>query len=225
MAQKGGAAQVTTDHEFIKEWVEARGGCPAAVKRTSRGGSPGIIRIDYPGFSGQKTLEAISWDEFFQKFDEHELAFLYQEQTADGQPSRFSKIVGRETAQARQKGEKRARRSAGGARGRQARASSGRTAGRTQRAAAKKTTGGKKAAGAKGRTRAAAARRGAAARGGAKTAARGASARKAGSTRKASSGRASTTRRAASGRSASRTRQPSKARKPQGRGARKPRSR
>ena len=65
--------------------MEARGGHPARVKRT------GILRIDYPGYSGAKTLERIDWDEWFDAFDKNKLAFLYQ----DKRNSRFSKLVER----------------------------------------------------------------------------------------------------------------------------------
>ena len=88
-------AQVTTDHEEIRRWVEARGGHPAEVKGTQRRGSA-LLRIDYPGFSGEDTLEPIEWDEFFEIFDENNLAFLYQEKTADGGQSRFSKFINRD---------------------------------------------------------------------------------------------------------------------------------
>jgi len=40
-------------------------------------------------------LEKVSWDEFFEKFDQSNLEFLYQEKTADGQTSRFNKFVRR----------------------------------------------------------------------------------------------------------------------------------
>jgi hypothetical protein len=88
-------AQVTTDHEEIRRWVEARGGQPAQVKGTQRRGSA-LLRIDYPGFSGEDTLEPIEWDEFFEIFDENNLAFLYQEKTADGGQSRFTKFINRD---------------------------------------------------------------------------------------------------------------------------------
>lgn len=87
-------AMTTTNHEEIKRWVEERGGRPAIVKRTEKGGSA-LLRIDYPGFSGEDTLEEISWGEFFAIFDENNLAFLYQERTEDGGLSRFSKFVDR----------------------------------------------------------------------------------------------------------------------------------
>lgn len=89
-------SKTTTNHEEIQKWVEERGGRPAIVKRTEKGGSA-LLRIDYPGYSGEDTLEEIEWDEFFEIFDENKLAFLYQEETADGGQSRFSKFVERST--------------------------------------------------------------------------------------------------------------------------------
>jgi len=89
-------SHVTIDHDTIRKWVEQRGGHPATVKSTGDQDEPGILRIDFPGYSGKETLEEISWEEFFQKFDEENLAFLYQEQTAGGDVSRFSKFIDRE---------------------------------------------------------------------------------------------------------------------------------
>jgi hemerythrin superfamily protein len=91
-------ANTTTDHEEIRSWVEARGGCPARVKRTGGDGDPGILRIDFPGFSGQQSLESIAWDEFFEWFDKNQLAFIYQDRTSNGKQSRFNKLVSRENA-------------------------------------------------------------------------------------------------------------------------------
>jgi anaerobic selenocysteine-containing dehydrogenase len=62
-------------------------------------GDTGMIRIDFPGYSGEGKLQEITWDEFFEKFDENGLALVYQEQTADGQQSNFNKLVSRQTAE------------------------------------------------------------------------------------------------------------------------------
>ena len=72
----------------------------------------GIIRIEFPNAPNAKddNLEEITWDEFFEKFDESNLALLYQEETASGQRSNFNKLVGRETAEAREHGESHATR-------------------------------------------------------------------------------------------------------------------
>ncbi len=88
-------AKTTTDHETIRRWAEERQGTPSTVTRTAREGEPGILRIDFPGFSGQGTLSAIPWEEWFRKFDEMNLAFLYQERAANGKMSRFFKLVRR----------------------------------------------------------------------------------------------------------------------------------
>ena len=93
-------SQTTTDHKKIQQWVAERGGHPARVIGTEKRNSPGVLRIDYPGFSGEERLETITWDEFFDGFEKNKLAFLYQERTADGKMSRFSKLIERDTAKA-----------------------------------------------------------------------------------------------------------------------------
>ena len=60
-----GESQTTTDHDTIRQWVEARGGRPAAVKGTGSDGDPGILRIDYPGRCDDESLEEISGEVFF----------------------------------------------------------------------------------------------------------------------------------------------------------------
>ena len=90
-------AMTTTNHNEIKQWVEERGGGPARVKGTETDDSVGLLRIDYPGFTGEDTLEPITWKEFFKAFDENKLAFLYQEETKDGKESRFSKLIDRDS--------------------------------------------------------------------------------------------------------------------------------
>lgn len=89
------SAKTTTDHDVIRKWAEERDGVPSTVKGTAPPGDEGVLRIDFPGGS-EDAFEHIEWDEFFDKFDEKKLAFLYQEQTEDGSTSRFCKFVARE---------------------------------------------------------------------------------------------------------------------------------
>ncbi len=91
-------SKTTTDHKAIQEWAEARGGKPSTVKSTEKDGEAGVLRIDFPGYSGAGSLEEITWEEFFQKFDEKKLAFLYQEHTSSGEESRFFKLVSRDSS-------------------------------------------------------------------------------------------------------------------------------
>jgi len=91
-------SKVTTDHDEIREWVEERGGFPAHVKSTGGKQDLGVLRIDFPGYSGKDSLERIDWERWFDAFDENGLAFLHQDQTAEGKESRFNKLVSRERA-------------------------------------------------------------------------------------------------------------------------------
>jgi len=65
------------------------------VKGTEGGESAGVLRIDFPGGAGEESLEHVSWDEWFAKFESSDLAFLYQAQKADGEDSTFFKLVSR----------------------------------------------------------------------------------------------------------------------------------
>jgi hypothetical protein len=86
----------TTDHDEIRSWVEEHGGKPASVRGTENGDEAGVLRIDFPGGAGESELEPISWDDWFQKFDENKLAFLYQQEKASGEDSTFFKLVSRD---------------------------------------------------------------------------------------------------------------------------------
>jgi hypothetical protein len=94
-------SKTTTDHDEIRRWAEERGGKPATVEDTKRSGEKaGLLRIDFPGGAGNPPLKPISWDAFFKKFDESDLAMVYQEEKADGETSTFCKFVNRENAHA-----------------------------------------------------------------------------------------------------------------------------
>ncbi len=89
-------SRTTTDHETIRKWTEERGGHPAAVKGTRQDDETGVIRIDFPGYSGAGSLEEITWDEFFDKFDDSDLEFVYEEETSKGEKSNFNKLAKRD---------------------------------------------------------------------------------------------------------------------------------
>ena len=86
-----GKTKVTTNHEEIRAWAEKRDGRPVRVQGTD------ILRIDFPGYKGEETLEPVSWEDFLRIAAENNLAFVYQERTAGGRISRFNKLVDRET--------------------------------------------------------------------------------------------------------------------------------
>jgi hypothetical protein len=88
------SSNTTTDHNTIKKWVEERDGKPAKVKDTGSKKDAGVLRINFPG-GAEESLEDISWDEFFEKFEKEKLAFLYQDKKSDGETSTFNKLVNR----------------------------------------------------------------------------------------------------------------------------------
>lgn len=89
------SSKTTTDHDEIRTWVESRGGKPVTVRGTGDKDEPGVLRFDFPGGAGGDRLEEISWEEWFEKFDDSDLALLYQDHKADGSESTFFKLVKR----------------------------------------------------------------------------------------------------------------------------------
>lgn len=83
-------AKTTIDHQTIKRWVEERDGRPSKIDTSGDGG---ILRIDFG--EPEEGLTEIGWDEFFEIFEESELAFLHQDKMEDGKTSRFNKFVSR----------------------------------------------------------------------------------------------------------------------------------
>jgi len=83
----------TTDHAFIRRWIEERGGRPTKVKGTEGDDGEGILRVDFA--EPDEKLQEISWEEFFTTFEDRKLAFLHQDEPASGQTSRFFKFVRR----------------------------------------------------------------------------------------------------------------------------------
>jgi hypothetical protein len=132
------AAHALTNHDEIRTWAEQRDAQPACVKGTGNRGDTGMIRLDFPGFSGNGTLQPISWDAWFASFDENNLALLVQDRTARGQRSNFNKLVARRTAAGKQ-GSRRGDRRSGAATG--GRSTGGRATrrGSTRKAGARKT--------------------------------------------------------------------------------------
>jgi hypothetical protein len=120
-------SKATIDPQTIRRWAEKHGGHPAKVKGTGKGNQPPILRIDFPGYSGEGKLEEIAWNDFSRWFESQELALLYRDR------DRFNKIVSRETvSDLLEEGPRRRRATAAGGRSArsrtQARATTGRAA-------------------------------------------------------------------------------------------------
>lgn len=83
--------KVTTDHDEIRHWVEEHDGRPAAIADAKPESTKGAVKIFFPDQHLQDPLEEISWDEFFDHFEEEDLAFMYK----DDEDSRFFRLIER----------------------------------------------------------------------------------------------------------------------------------
>ncbi|MDP9309563.1 MAG: hypothetical protein M3R24_01480 [Chloroflexota bacterium] len=90
-ADRDGQSLATRSHEVIRRWAEERDARPATVPATGPEDRAGVLRFNFPGYGGQ-SLEEISWEEWFQPFDERQLVFLYQEQKSDASQSNFFRL-------------------------------------------------------------------------------------------------------------------------------------
>lgn len=88
-------SKTTTDHDAIRQWVEEHDGKPASVRGTEDANDAGVLRIDFPGGAGEDQLEHVEWETWFEKFEDQQLAFLYQEEKASGEDSTFFRLVKR----------------------------------------------------------------------------------------------------------------------------------
>ncbi|HLI08033.1 MAG TPA: hypothetical protein VKV40_15805 [Ktedonobacteraceae bacterium] len=83
-----GQTLATQNPEVIKHWAEERGGTPATVPGTEHDNHLGVLRINFPGYGGQK-LQPVSWDKWMQTFKDRNLVFLFQERMRNGHQSNF----------------------------------------------------------------------------------------------------------------------------------------
>ena len=80
-------ALATKDHNLIRRWAERHTAEPATGERTPSGpatlhvidGGAGI-RFNFPGFS---RFRPISWEEWFENFDRHQLTFVFEQEVVD----------------------------------------------------------------------------------------------------------------------------------------------
>jgi hypothetical protein len=74
----------TTDHQQIRQWAESHGGLPAELLPYRVNHAPLELRLYFgPDLSSDKWMRAMTWDDFFARFDLMGLTFVY-----DDNPSR-----------------------------------------------------------------------------------------------------------------------------------------
>jgi hypothetical protein len=89
--ERQGQSLATRNHDVIRQWAEARNAAPATAGESGRGNGIGVLRMDFPGYGG-KRLKKVSWNAWFETFDNNKLVFLFQEHKADGSPSNFFRL-------------------------------------------------------------------------------------------------------------------------------------
>lgn len=83
-------SKFTKNHEAIKEWVEERGGKPIVEENEEI-----TLLIDFDKKNKEKNY--VSWNDFFEDFDEEQLMFLYQDKTPEGETSYYYRFVPKRT--------------------------------------------------------------------------------------------------------------------------------
>lgn len=81
-------AHPSVDHDEIRRWAEGHGARPAKV---DTGGEGGILRFDFESNGDESKLTRIEWDEFFEIFEDNDLAVLL----SDADDRNFAKFVSR----------------------------------------------------------------------------------------------------------------------------------
>lgn len=85
--------KTTDNHETIKKWIKDRYAEPALVEGVVNPGKAGrMLRINFQNHA-RESLKDISWELFFEIFDENDLEFLYQEQNLDGSQSKSFEFI------------------------------------------------------------------------------------------------------------------------------------
>lgn len=71
--------KVTTDHGLIKKWAEARHGYPAVIRKITDAGMDLVLSFVFPDIETEGIARKLSWDEFFERFDQQRLVFVYDD--------------------------------------------------------------------------------------------------------------------------------------------------
>ncbi len=88
---------ITRDHDVIRQWAKARQAEPATGEATRSG--PATVNVNDGGagvrfnFPGASAFRPISWDEWFQNFDQHHCAFVFDNDNSIRPVSNHYRIV------------------------------------------------------------------------------------------------------------------------------------
>lgn len=94
MAEMAVEKRKTHDHYEIRSWIEQHGGHPACEYGVGDGDAV-LLQIDFANGTDTKPQHRLDWDEWFETFEQQNLALLYQADMAPGEGAPFYKLVGR----------------------------------------------------------------------------------------------------------------------------------
>lgn len=85
--------QMTTEHALVRKLIEDREGYPAHLENSEGQGDSGLLQVGLTdgdeGDEGGEDLKELSWTQFFEEFEEKDLAFAYRE-GGEEDPSDFT---------------------------------------------------------------------------------------------------------------------------------------
>lgn len=86
----------TIDHSRIRKRIESRNGRLVRIEnRTTPVEGKGVIQVIFSDTLLEEQYVQVSWEEFFTRFDQAHLAFVYERCGAEDVTNRFYKFVNR----------------------------------------------------------------------------------------------------------------------------------
>ena len=78
-ATESNDVQTTTEHALVRKLIEDREGYPAHLQASEGQGDSGLLQVGLTEENEGEELKEPSWEQFFEKFEEKDLAFAYRE--------------------------------------------------------------------------------------------------------------------------------------------------
>ena len=81
--------KATTDPSLIKKWAEARRATPAVIRKFTSDGMEMVLSFLFPDINIDEVVTRLSWEEFFEKFNQQRLVFVYEDSDRNQKASRY----------------------------------------------------------------------------------------------------------------------------------------
>ena len=81
--------KATTDPSLIKKLAEARRASPAIIRKVTNDGIEMVLSFLFPDIKIDEVATRLTWEEFFEKFDQQRLVFVYDDSERSQNASRY----------------------------------------------------------------------------------------------------------------------------------------